>query len=225
MSDTLTIDAPTVTDAPATVPSRVVKVPVVKGKGFVEIDIEALPDNVYKEVILQGLKVLVNRGTSKVTGSTYPKEAELRAKAMEIAKEQVANLLAGKVRATGTKTKGVSGAVMTEARRVARNMVKDELKRNGEKVSHYSASDITKAANLLIEAMPELIAQAEAALEERTKKPLPIALGLKEDPKMVARAEEAKTKKKTKPEGQLSAAQAAQTLAKAGKGKGATVGK
>lgn len=42
------------------------------------------------------------------------------------------------------------GEVKTEALRIARAMVKDELKRQGVKVSHVEASEITTAAIYLI---------------------------------------------------------------------------
>lgn len=217
MSDV--IDAPVVEASEAsTVPHQILQIPVVKAKTTIAVDVDALPAPVFKEVVIQGLKVLVNRGTSKVTGTTYPNPDELKAKAMEIAQQQVANLMAGKVKATGGKAKeGVSGAVMTEARRIARNLVKEELKRQNEKISQYSAGDITKAANELLAAMPELIEQAQEALEERAKKPLPIKLNIHADPKKIEQA-----KKKTKPDGTISAAQAAQSIARS-KGKPASV--
>lgn len=183
-------------------------IPVTKGKGTISINTADLPDDVYREVILQGLKVLVNRGASKITKETYPKPDELKAAAMAKAEEQVELIKTSKIKFSGqAKAKKASGAVMTEARRLAKNLVKDEMKRQGIRISHVDAKDITKAANELLEVMPELIAQAEANVAERDKTPVKIDLGslIHVNPDKVAKAE---AKKKDKP---LSAKQAGMT--------------
>jgi hypothetical protein len=59
--------------------------------------------------------------------------------------------------------------IMTEVRRMARNAVKDELKRQGIKLSGVEASAITKAANYLIKVNPKLIAAAKRDLKRRAK--------------------------------------------------------
>jgi len=178
------------------------QVPVTKGKGTVTVDTETIPEPVYQEALALGLKVLANRGTSKITKTTYPKEDELHAAAMEAAEKQVVLINTGKIKFTGQKkAKGASGAVMTEARRLARVIVKDELKSNGIKISHVEASEITKAANELLEAMPDLVEQAKANLAEREKKALPDGIDIsklvKVSPTLVAKAEEKKAKAKT----------------------------
>lgn len=187
------------------------KVPCTKGKGFVEIWTGKLPDNVYQEALLQGLKVIVNRGGTKITKEAYPNADELKAKAMEHAEAQVQNMYAGKIRIMGAKTDKISGAVMTEARRLARNLVKDEMKRQGIKVSYVEASEITKAANALITSQPEIVEQAKAMLAERDEKAAGIKIKLAEvtgtiqiSPKKQAKAEAEKAKAKE----QLSAAKA-----------------
>src|SRR5262245_448893 len=43
----------------------VLNVPITKGKGTIAINTKDIPDDVYNEVVLQGLKVLMNRGMSK----------------------------------------------------------------------------------------------------------------------------------------------------------------
>lgn len=176
-------------------------VPVTKGKTTIEIDTEKLPDNVYQEALLQGLKVLANRGASKITKETYPDEDEMKAAAVAKAQEQVEALYEGKVRITGQKkAAGASGAVMTEARRLAKNLVKDGIKAAGMKVSHVESSVITKAANELLnsEQGPGLIEQAKANLEERSKVKLGIDIKslVHESPKLKAKAEERKAKAK-----------------------------
>lgn len=149
---------------------------VTKGKGTVEIDTDALPEEVFKEALIQGLKVLVNRGMSKITKVTYPVEAELHAAAMAKAEENVTAIGEGKIKFSGaTKATKASGAVMTEARRLARNLVKDEMKKAKIKISHVEAKEITKAANALLateDIGKQLMEQAQANLDERAKTPV-----------------------------------------------------
>ena len=151
---------------------QVVNVPITKAKTTLAVTIDDIPADVWAEVILQGLKVLCNRGTSKITKETYPNEEELRAAALEKANEQLEAVMTSKIKFSGGKKKsGVSGKVMTLARQLAKALVKDELKRAGIKLRHVEASEITKAANLYLESEKGtvLIAQAKATLDEREK--------------------------------------------------------
>jgi len=77
------------------------------------------------------------------------------------------------------------------------------MKRQGIKVSYVEASEITKAANALIAASPDIIKEAEAALAERDAKAAKVkeALGgiassIAVSPKKQKAAEEAKAKAK-----------------------------
>lgn len=202
----------------------ILNVPVTKAKGTVEIDLDTIPEEVYKEALLQGLKVLVNRGASKISKVTYPVEAELKTAALAKAQEQVEAIKAGKIKITGQKkVAGVTGAVTTEARRLARNLVKDEMKRQGIKISHVEASEITKAANELLAAdtkphedgTPNLYEQAKANLEARAKVSVSSKINIKalihESPELVAKAEARKAKK----DGTLSAKQAGKVKTRA----------
>lgn len=202
MSDTLNSEAPK--------PQTFMVVPVTKSKGTVTIDTSILPDEVYAEALLQGLKVLVNRGMSKITKSSTKDEAELKSLSQDQAEKNVEAMLAGKIKfSAGVKAKKASGKVMTEAMRLARGIVKDEIKKSGGKVSHYEASEITKAAKAYLEADPTIIEMAEANLKAREETPKPTTINLAElikaSPKLVAAAE---AKKKDKP---LSAKQAGMT--------------
>lgn len=175
----------------------VLKVPVTKGKGEIEIDTDAIPEAVYAEALLQGLKVLVNRGASKITKETYPEAEELKVAAMAKAEEQKAMLMEGKVKKTAGGKSKVSGAVMTEARRIARGLVKSEMKRLNMKVSHVEASEITKAANALIEANPAIIQAAEEEIAKRASVNVPIDVAaIPTSAKLVAKAEKEKAEKK-----------------------------
>lgn len=188
------------------------KVPVVKSKGFVEIDYANIPDEMLRHVVAAGLKVLINGGTSKITKSTYPNEAELQSVSQAKAEERAAELIAGTLKVAGAKAKGKTPAkVMTEARRLAKAYIKDQMREQGLKISHYDAKEITAAANDLLESMPELIAQAEANIKAREETPVATKLDLsslmKVNPTKVAKATEANEKKKA-----LSAKQAGMTV-------------
>lgn len=188
-------------------------IPVTKGKANVEFDTDALPDAVYQEALRLGLKELANRGMSKVTKAAYPNEDEMKAKAMEVAATNVENIVAGKIKFTGQKASKVSGAVKTEAMRLARNLVKDAIKANGGKISHYEASEITKAAKELLEADQSLLKMAEdnIAAREQVGKTEKIDLSkIATSPKLVAKAEA-----KKKGDGTLSAKQAGKVKTKA----------
>jgi hypothetical protein len=161
---------------------------------------------------------------SKVTKETYPNADEMKAKAMEVAAAQVELVMTSKIKVTGGKKKsGATGAVMTEARRLAKALVKDEIKRKGLKVSHYEASEITKAANLYLESEmgAKLIEKAKANLAEREAIKLGEGIDLTSvisaSPKLVAAAEAKKAKG-----GSLSAKQAGK-VAKRAKGEAAGV--
>lgn len=194
----------------------VLNIPVTKGKATVEIDTDSIPEEVYKEALIQGLKVLVNRGTSKITATTYPNGDELKAAAMAAAATQVEAIREGKIKFSGgAKTAKASGAVMTEARRLARNLVKDEMKRQGIKISHVEASEITKAANALLAEDPTLIETAKANLEERAKVPVKINVSAIPISDKKVKAAEAK-----KAKDQLSAKQAGKVAPRAKGGKG-----
>ena len=199
----------------------VLNIPVTKAKTTVQIDTDAIPVDVYAEALALGLKVLVNRGTSKVTATTYPNAEELKTAALEVANKQLELIATSKIKFTGGKKKsGTSGAVMTEARRLAKALVKDEIKRQGGKISHYEASEITKAANAFLETEEggKLVEQAKANLAEREKvsigKTIDLSGLIAESPELVAKAE---AKKKAKP---LSAKQAGM-VQKRSKGQGA----
>ena len=195
--------------------TKIVNVPITKGKTTLAVNLDELPDDVYTEIVLQGLKVLLNRGTSKVTKTTYPVAAELEAKAVEVAQAQLELCKTSKIKFTGGKKKsGATGAVMTEARRLAKALVKDELKRAGIKISHVEASEITKAANAYLETErgATLIAQAQKNLAEREKVSIGDVLDIKSiaiSPDLVAKAEAKKSKG-----GTLSAKQAGMVKSK-----------
>lgn len=217
MSDITINEADTTSgQAPVTEPTFYT-IPVTKGKASIEINIDDVPNDVYKEALLLGLKELVNRGMSKVTVAKL-EGAELdkaKAAAMAIAAKNVEAIKTSKIKFAGKKTKsGESAAVMTEALRLAKNLVKDEIKRAGGKISHYKASEITLAAKELLAQDESLVIQAKANLEEREKTPVKVNIMslIKEDPELVKKADAKKAEKKV---AGLSAKQAGMTKTRA----------
>lgn len=178
---------------PNTAPGTIMSIAVTKSGNSVDVDTSKLPDDVYREALLQGLKVLINRGMSKVTKEALPDDAARKAEADHLAGVNVEKLYSGDVKLTGAKAKSAkaSGAVMTEARRLAKNLVKDAMKANGIKISHVAASEITKAANALLEADPSIIDTATKNLADREKTPVAIDITklIHTDPALVAKAE------------------------------------
>src|SRR6266700_273836 len=195
--------------------SEILNISVTKGKTTLPINTADpseggdLPANVYAEALALGLKVLLNRGMDKINKELYPNEDERKAAATKKAEENLARLREGKIKASRAKGAGkVPGAVMTRARYLARQVVKDEMKRVGMKVSHTKSSEITKAANDLLatEDGAQFVTQAEAEFKQAQETKLTsvsdIVSGIKTDPALVAAAE---AKKKSQ---QLSAKQA-----------------
>ena len=196
-------------------------VPVTKSKGTVEIDTDNIPEDFFREALLQGLKVLVNRGMSKITKETYTNAEELKAAAQAKAEDNAKAVLEGdrkKIKLTGQSgaTK-VSGAEKTEAMRLARNLVKDEMKRVGIKISHVPASEITAAAKQLLDSDEAILEQAKKNLAERdavkVSDKIDLRAIMKEDPTLVAKAEAKKAA--AKKDGGLSAKQAGMTKTRA----------
>lgn len=182
------IAAPEATASPATIMS----IPLKNGAGNVEVDTARLPDDVYREAMLQGLKVLAERSMSKITKEAYPDEAERKAAIKAKAEANVEDMYNGKVKITGkAAVKKASGAVMTEAMRLARNLVKDAMKANKIKISHVKASEITAAAKALLDADPSILATAEANLKAREATPVKIDITklVHTDPGLVAKDE------------------------------------
>lgn len=208
-----------------------VTIGVKTGAGSVSINTDDLPLEVFEAAVVLGLKELVHKGMSKVTKANIPDDAARKAELLKIATENALELCksegegedrryVGKVKLDNKRASGpkVSGAVKTEAMRLARNLVKDEIKKAGMKVSHVAASEITAAAKAYLEAYPDLLKKAEENVKEReaavkaegeTKK-LDIKSIIKVDPKLVAKAAEKNAKAKAGKGETISAAQAGQ---------------
>jgi hypothetical protein len=201
------------------------KIPVVKAKGeFVEFDLATLPDHIYRAAIELGLKQMVNGGTTKITKSLYPKPEELKAAAMAKAEERAEDIRQGKIRLSTTGAAASAGKVdrdtMTEARRIAKGIIKTRMVKAGKKISHVDPSEITKAANALIAQNPAIVEQARAEIERRQQVDVgdDIVSSIAVSDKRVAKANKVKEDRKA----EVSAAKAGQTVVKT-KGKGQKV--
>lgn len=180
-----------------------------------EIDTDAITDGEeYAFIFAEGLKALLNSRMSKVgavtklSGDALAKE---NAAALAIANENKTRLLAGEFHTKrGAKAKSdTPREVTTEARRIARDMVKNLIRASGGKPSHYKASEITDAADVIISEDTTILAKARENLANRAGLTTSVnVLSLVHtDPKKIAEAE---TKKKQRAE-QLSAKQAGLT--------------
>lgn len=154
----------------------VVQVPVTKSKAFVEIDTDKLPQDVYEAALLEGLKALANKGMSKITlkGLEGEELSKAHAAAQAKAEENAAAMLDGSIKLPGRKAKSkLPGEVMTEARRLAKNLLKDEMKKAGIKVSHVPAKEITQAVkDLLASDMGKsILDQAQKNIDARKAAP------------------------------------------------------
>jgi hypothetical protein len=151
----------------------VMKVPIPGAKGeFVEYDTEKLPQETYEYALLLGLKALTGRGMS---GKNFDKKD--RAQVIARAKQNVEDAYAGKTRIVGSTATKVTGLVKTEAMRLAKTIIKDEIKRQGYKISSYEAKEITDAAKALLEQDPSIYETAEANIKARSESKPKVDLG------------------------------------------------
>lgn len=199
----------------------VLNIPIIKAGGrTIAIDTDTdLDDRMFKLALEEGLKVLLNAKMSKI-GAQSKLEGDELAKsqdaAFEIAEKNLAAIKSGEFKkggrsASASSTK-IPREVMTEARRLAKEVIKNEIRAAGMKISHVEARDITAAANNLLETDPSYIEQAKANIEARNAiapvnaedesvranaKSKLASLGLAgESPKLRAAAEERKAKSK-----------------------------
>lgn len=197
-------------------PEGVINVSITKGKGTLALDVNALPQHVFEALLVEGAKAYANRGMSKITKSLYSDPEELKAAAMAQAEKNIKAMQDGTIRIVGApKQAKASGAVMTEARRIALNIVKQTIKDAGEKISHYDRKDLTAAAAEMLngEDGPGIIEMAKKSLEERAavKPKFNITAHVKVSPTAVARAEN----KKAAAKADTSAAQAGRVVPRA----------
>lgn len=180
------------------------------GNKTLSVETDKLDEAVYTRALAEGLKVLLNAGQSKIAAASKGDDAS-KAAAFAKAEETLAKCYDGSLPAKrGTKSAdtGVSRQVQTEAMRLARMVIKDELRAAGVIPSRVEASTITAAAKAYLETDEgkTLIAQAEENLASRPKAKVAdaaeaqaklAALGITgESPKLVAKANEKAAERK-----------------------------
>jgi hypothetical protein len=178
----------------------------VKGGGKIDIDTEKLNDDMFAALVYEGLAVVLSKGpgASKITKGNYANASEYEAAGVASAEKQRDVLYAGEYAPRGTKKAktGVPAAVMTEARRRAKNLLKDQYKRDGGKPSQVDGKDWTIAANLYLET-PDgvaIIAEVKEIMAQSKTKPAAvpsnILAGIKPSEKLIAKAEKKKAEAK-----------------------------
>ena len=213
----------------------VLRIPVTKaGKGvFVEFDtdqfnLDDYPGASLQMVLFEGLKSIVNSRNSKLKAPSKLEGKEFednKAAAIAQAEKNISELNSGKLvkKSAASGDAKVPREVQTEARRLAREVVRDRIKANGEKISHYASKDITAMANYLVENDSSYVKQAEENIAARKGSDdakakgegltaLFSKLGIKPDAEKVAKAEKAKADRKS----QLSAKQAGKVAPRKG---------
>lgn len=150
----------------------------IRGKcGTLDVDTDMITDmETYEKIFLVGLETVINKvGMSKIAaGLTKLSGAQLdaaKAAVLKQAQENLEAIYAGNLKGL-KKTAKASGAVQTEAMRLAKAQVKELLRSNGYKIGAFSAKEITDFAKEVLAANPELLKKAEANLEERKATPV-----------------------------------------------------
>ena len=185
--------------------TKIINVPITKAKSSIAVDVDTIDIAVYESALSEGLKVLVNGGMTKITKENIPDEEARKVEAQRIAEERVQAMIDGSFKTSkraAAAGKGPSAQVLTEARRLARILVKEALKAKGLKVTHYTSSEITQAANEIIAADPSIIDTATKNLEARSMPAKPTidpTDHMKADPKLVAAEEAKKAERKAGP--------------------------
>ncbi len=166
MTDT-TVNEPDAGPAPDFIASI-----ALKGEaGAIEINFSALPDATYQALLIAGAEAFLNKanGAAKsLAGITKLEGTELETRKKEVleaAQKTHQQLVDGIV--PGAKKAKASGAVSTEAMRLAKAMVKDLIRNSGQKIGAYSAKELTAAAKVVLERNPHLTQLAEKNLAER----------------------------------------------------------
>lgn len=181
-----------------------INVQISKAKQELQISVEdfmALDVNVQIYILEQGFGKVLNAATSKLTKEKVAEEGltdeQVADQAMGLVAKRMDELKAGKVKRTRSAGKGkVPGVVMTEARRLAKNIIKAAIKASGERISAYEPKVITEAANEYLTQHPEVIEQAAASIEQaKTLAGVADVSGIHTDAKRVAKLDAKKVKK------------------------------
>ena len=192
------------------------QIPIAKGgKGcvFTISDVDewfgGLSPETQLDIIARGAKDALNSRMTKPTeglgASTQLEKAgdtaglsKLREAALEQAQKNFDDLTAGRlVKKTASKS-SEKREVITRAVAMAREIVRNEMRKNGIKFSQVKASVVTAAATKLVEADPRYIEQAKAAIEaaKTVEATIDVASLIHIDPELVAKAEKKNAERK-----------------------------
>lgn len=161
----------------ATDTSHILSVKLKGGVGVVEVDVSKITDmEVYQYIFQQGLEAIINKvGMSKIaTGITKKsgKDKDEAVKAvLDQAQKTIQAMYDGALK-SGKTTAKRTGAVQTEAMRLAKALVKDTLRSNGYKIGAFEAKEITAYAKEVLASNPELYKKAEENLAQRAALPV-----------------------------------------------------
>jgi hypothetical protein len=183
----------------------------VKGTDLREdVDSDLIPDRQYPYVLYKGLEAIVGgRGRAKIGAKTSWKGTaeEFAAKGLEVFREQREALYKDETKHTGVggkaKARGEEAKLKTEINRIAKKDAESLLKANNYKPARVSTELKNQIASALIAQDPDKYRKAAleslaAAAKTKSESTLLKSLGLeiKEDPALVAKAEEASKKRK-----------------------------
>jgi hypothetical protein len=137
------------TDTEAT--SKTLKIKLKGGAGEVEVDTSMIQDMaVYQYIFQVGLETIINKvGMSKIAAGLTKLEGDEKAKRIaevtEQAQKTVQAMYDGDLKGAKATSKR-TGAVQTEAMRLAKALVKQTLRDNGYKISAFDAKEISDFA-------------------------------------------------------------------------------
>lgn len=163
-----------ITETVITAEKFIARIELKGNAGTVEIDPDDITDmEVYQAIFVAGLEAFINKanGAAKaITGVTKLEGKALeerQATIREAAEKTVTQLKNGIIPSARAKKAKVSGAVNTEAMRLARALAKDAVRASGQRIGAYSAKDYTAAAKKILEGNPHLIQLAEKNIAAR----------------------------------------------------------
>lgn len=164
------------TDTSDTAPVTL-KVKLKGGAGEVDVVPSRIVDEeVYTFIFQAGLDALINKiGMSKIAAGLTKLEGEEKTKrsaeVVEQALKTIQAMYDGDLKGAKATSKR-TGAVQTEAMRLAKALVKQTLKDNGYKISAFDAKELTAFAKDVLKDNPDLYKTAEANLKARAELPV-----------------------------------------------------
>lgn len=131
---------------------------------------------VYEFIFMTGVETIVNKlGMSKISAGLTKLDGEEKAKAIAAVVEQalktVQAMYDGDLKGAKATSKR-TGAVQTEAMRLAKALVKQELRNAGYKLSSFDAKELTSFAKDVLKDNADLYKTAEENLKARAALPV-----------------------------------------------------